>query len=94
MVLVVPISLTGQAGKCLKQTAEHKEMFFLPKRLLSRMDHCNTNAGVTLRQSCCDTQASIQQRIGASKSISLRSLFPPHPTLSSSCCSILSNNMS
>jgi len=31
MVLVIPISLTGQAGKCLKQTAEHKEVLFSQK---------------------------------------------------------------
>lgn len=27
MVLVIPISLTGQADQCLKQPAEHKEEF-------------------------------------------------------------------
>lgn len=84
MVLVIPISLTGQAGKCLNQTAEHKEVLFSQKRMLSRMYRCNTNADVALRQSCCVTQASIKQRIGTSRRVSLNSRFPPHPATFSS----------
>lgn len=82
MVLVVPVSLTGQAGKCLKQTAEQKEMFFSQKRCSAECTTV-TQMQVSLGQSCCDTQASIQERIGASRSISLKSFLLTQPLMNS-----------
>lgn len=91
IIPVIAVSLTRKAGKCLKQTVEHKEVLFSQKGLLSRMYHRNTNADVTLRQPCCVTQASIKQRIGTLRRVSLDYQLPPCPA---TFCAVFPNSTS